>query len=297
MRRLPSLTALRFFEESARHMSFNKSAMALCVTPGAVSRQIRLLEEALGTTLFYRDHTGIRLTRQGQALHASLAEAFDVIEQATHIVIQRHPPPRKRLTVITPPTFATRWLSPRLGSLLQALPGIDFSILTDNTEPQPCSIRFGHQAQRPCRSELLFIEQHVLVGGVKFRGQHVETLLQQLPTLHVLHGKNRLSLWPDWLDAAGLPNTYADNGIEFSTLDQAIHAACAGMGLAVVDRNMIAHELLAGALLQLSPIECHGPYGYWLETHASHEHEEISAFSAWLHNAAAQPGGNQLVLA
>ena len=70
MRRLPSLTALRFFEESARHMSFNKSAAALCVTPGAVSRQIRLLEDALGTKLFDRDHKGIRLTKQGEELLA-----------------------------------------------------------------------------------------------------------------------------------------------------------------------------------------------------------------------------------
>jgi len=106
MRRLPSLTALRFFEESARHMSFNQSALALCVTPGAVSRQIRLLEDALGTPLFHRDHTGIRLTQQGQALHASLANAFDAIEHAAHAVATTPYGRRKQLTVSTP----HRWL-------------------------------------------------------------------------------------------------------------------------------------------------------------------------------------------
>ncbi|WP_186249697.1 MULTISPECIES: LysR family transcriptional regulator, partial [unclassified Burkholderia] len=65
MRRLPSLIALRFFEETARHLSFNRAAVSLCVTQGAVSRQIRLLEEALGARLFERDHKGVRLTDAG----------------------------------------------------------------------------------------------------------------------------------------------------------------------------------------------------------------------------------------
>src|ERR1700733_15595436 len=76
MRRLPSLIALRFFEETARHLSFNRAASALCVTQGAVSRQIKILEESLAIKLFERDHRGIRLTSAGALLLPSVTDAF-----------------------------------------------------------------------------------------------------------------------------------------------------------------------------------------------------------------------------
>ncbi|MDR5827352.1 LysR substrate-binding domain-containing protein [Caballeronia sp. LP006] len=283
MRRLPSLTALRFFEESARHMSFNKSAAALCVTPGAVSRQIRLLEDALGARLFDRDHKGIRLTAQGTELLACVSEAFDSIERTTRKLSISPKSERKRLTVSAPPTFASRWLSPRLGSLMDAVPDIDLSVRTDATGEFQCTIRFGHEARADHRSALLFIERHVLVGASKYAGQDVVALLERLPALHVLHNDARLTLWPNWLDAASLSRGFAENGIEFSTLDQAIRAALAGTGLAVVDRNMIADELHDGTLAQLSPAESTGPYGYWLDigpSAAAQDH--VQAFAEWL---------------
>jgi LysR family transcriptional regulator, glycine cleavage system transcriptional activator len=289
VRRLPSLTALRFFEESARHMSFNQSALALCVTPGAVSRQIRLLEDALGTRLFVRDHKGIRLTAQGAELLACVSQAFDSIEHVTRALSTSRNSERKRLTVCAPPTFATRWLSPRLGSLMDAVPDIDLSVRTDAVETRHCTIRFGVEALPDRRSELLFIERHVLVGAPKFAAQTVDALLPRVPTLHVLHNDTRLTLWPNWLDAAGLPRELAENGIEFSTLDQAIRAARAGSGLAVVDRNMIADELDDGSLVRLSPVESSGPYGYWLDIAPGHAGEDwVLAFAEWLRGEGAR---------
>jgi LysR family transcriptional regulator, glycine cleavage system transcriptional activator len=293
VRRLPSLTALRFFEESARHMSFNKSAHALCVTPGAVSRQIRLLEDALGTKLFDRDHKGIRLTAQGTELLACVSEAFDSIERVTRALSATSRSVRKRLTVCAPPTFATRWLSPRLGPLMDAVPDIDLSVRTDEFDARHCTIRFGVDALPDRRSELLFIERHVLVGAPKFAGQAVDALLQRAATLHVLHHDKRLMLWPNWLDAAGLPREHAEDGIEFSTLDQAIRAARAGTGLAVVDRNMIADELDDGSLVKLSPVETTGPYGYWLDIATTHASDErVLAFAEWLRGEGARANGD-----
>jgi len=283
MRRLPSLTALRFFEESARHMSFNQSATALCVTPGAVSRQIRLLEDALGTRLFDRDHKGIRLTPQGAELLQCVAMAFDSIERVTRALSNVQRSERRRLTICAPPTFATRWLSPRLASLMDAVPDIVLSVRTDLAEERECCVRFGCEARAGHQSELIFIERHVLVGATKFAGQPVEALLSRLPALHVLHNDARLTLWPNWLDAAGLPRSHAENGIEFSTLDQAIHAARAGSGLAVVDRSMIADELQDGSLSQLSVAETNGPSGYWLDIAPAYaESDCVRAFAEWL---------------
>src|SRR5260370_38777745 len=102
MRRLPSLIALRFFEETARHMSLNGAALALCVTQGAVSRQIKILEDSLGTKLFERDHKGIRLTAAGAQLLPCLSQAFDTIEHGTwHLAAAAG---RRRLVLAVPPT-------------------------------------------------------------------------------------------------------------------------------------------------------------------------------------------------
>jgi DNA-binding transcriptional LysR family regulator len=176
---------------------------------------------------------------------------------------------------------------------MDAVPDIDLSVRTDAVDDRQCCIRFGYEARADHRSELLFIERHVLVGALRFAGQSVEALLERLPALHVLHNDTRLTLWPNWLDAAGLPRAFGENGIEFSTLDQAIHAARAGSGLAVVDRNMIADELHDGALVLLSPVESIGPYGYWLDIAPSFAgSDSVQAFAEWLRSEgakAAQP--------
>jgi DNA-binding transcriptional LysR family regulator len=274
MRHLPSLIALRFFEETARHLSFNRAARALCVTQGAVSRQIRLLEESLGVKLFERDHKGIRLTQAGVLLMPSVTEAFDVIERGTrHLTGSVE---RKRLIVALPPTFATQWFSSRLGALAEQLPDVDLSIRTQESDECHCSVRFGRDAAAHGWSELLIVERHALVGSASFTGTPVESLLDRLPALHVLHEDVRLNLWPDWLAKAGL--------------QQAIHAARRGVGLAVVDLNMIADELTEGALVRLSDVEISGPFGYWLDVPEAHrDTSTVTGFAEWLRNEAALP--------
>ncbi|MFM0592190.1 MULTISPECIES: LysR family transcriptional regulator [Paraburkholderia] len=281
MRRLPSLIALRFFEETARHMSFNRAATALCVTQGAVSRQIKLLEESLGAKLFERDHKGIRLTPAGVQFLPCLSEAFDTIERGFRQITAAKG--QRRLVVAVPPTFATQWFSPRLGSLAVELPDVELSIRTEPTNDCHCTIRFGRHALPDAHSELLMIERHVLVGAPRLLGQPLDQLLEQMPALHVLHNDARLDLWPNWLAKAGLPAHYAENGTEFSTLEQAIRAARKGAGLAIVDRNMIVEELADGSLAQFSDIEVAGPFGYWLDVaqrHAGLEH--VQAFAGWM---------------
>ncbi|CAH2796119.1 MAG: Putative LysR-family transcriptional regulator [uncultured Paraburkholderia sp.] len=109
------------------------------------------------------------------------------------------------------------------------------------------------------------IERHVLVGTPRLLDQPLDFLLDRMPALHVLHNDARLDLWPNWLAKADMPARYAENGIEFSTLEQAIRAATKGAGLAIVDRNMIVDELASDSLAQFSEIEVTGPFGYWLD--------------------------------
>jgi DNA-binding transcriptional LysR family regulator len=111
----------------------------------------------------------------------------------------------------------------------------------------------------------------------------VETLMHRLPHLHVLHEGERLSFWSDWLTAAALPDGGEDDAIEFSTLEQAIHAARKGAGLAIVDRNMITEELANGSLVPLSDVQVTGPYGYWLDiVHENVQLAHVQAFADWV---------------
>ncbi|SDR43209.1 transcriptional regulator, LysR family [Paraburkholderia fungorum] len=281
MRRLPSLIALRFFEETARHMSFNRAATALCVTQGAVSRQIKLLEESIGAKLFERDHKGIRLTQAGSQFLPCLSDAFDMIERGfRQLTVAKV---RRRLVVAVPPTFATQWFSLRLGALAVELPDVELSIRTEPSADCHCHIRFARHALADAHSELLTMERHVLVGAPRLLAQPLDTLLDSMPALHVLHNDARLELWPNWLAKAGLPARYADNGIEFSTLEQAIRAASKGAGLAIVDRNMIVEELADGELAQFSDIEVTGPYGYWLDiAQRNIAVEDVQTLARWI---------------
>ncbi len=281
MRRLPSLIALRFFEETAQHLSFNRAATSLCVTQGAVSRQIRILEESLGEKLFERDHRGIQLTAAGARLLPCVTEAFDILERGTRSFASEKT--RRRLVLALPPTFATQWFSPRLPLLAAALPDVDLSVRTGPMADCNCVIRFGRSALPGASSELMAIERHSLVGAPWLGGEPLAALVRKWPHLHVLHEGERLNLWPDWLASAGLPGGDEHDGIEFSTLEQAIHAARKGAGLAIVDRNMITEELANGSLVQFSDVQVTGPYGYWLDIAREHvQLPHVQAFADWM---------------
>ncbi|MGC4009140.1 MAG: LysR substrate-binding domain-containing protein [Pseudomonas sp.] len=267
MRNLPPLTMLRVFEEVAHHRSFNRAAEALNVTQGAVSRQIKQLEEYLGISLFLRTPRGLTLTEAGGALAPHLGDAFDQIERALQAV--RVPNLRQRLRILAPPTWGTRWLSPRLRGFLQRYPDISLSV-TNHLEGESvgeldCRIRFGQQQATSCHSELLVMERHIAVASPELFDAEQPPELSAHPLLHILHEGKRLKVWENWLEAVGRNDIDASSGIEFSTLDQVIHTALAGGGLAVIDRQMIERELATGSLLPITPVEVIGPYGYWLD--------------------------------
>ncbi|WP_439893901.1 LysR family transcriptional regulator (plasmid) [Ralstonia sp. 25C] len=294
MRRLPSLIALRFFEETAHHLSFSRAATSLCVTQGAVSRQIRLLEDALDVRLFERDHKGICLTDAGQRLLPFVEQAFNAIECGIGEIASTPAGTRRRLTVSMPPTLATQWFSPRLRALAEVQSEVELSIRTSADEDCDCHIRFGRAAQPGMHSERLMVEQHALVGAQQFATEPLDVLLAKLPPLHVLHEGKRLTLWADWRAQAGLPVLHANDDIEFSTLEQAIHAARKGVGLAVVDLNMIEEEIAAGSLVQLSPVRVVGPFGYWLDiTPTSATAEHVRVFGTWLRDQVAEVSAPQ----
>ncbi|MHC8314852.1 LysR substrate-binding domain-containing protein [Pseudomonas sp. LB3P31] len=285
MRQLPSLNTLRVFEEVARHRSFSQAALGLNVTQGAVSRQIKQLEDYLGVALFIRTPQGLSLTEAGTTLSPHLSDAFDHIERALQAV--RVPNLRQRLRIVAPPTWATRWLSAHLRVFCQRYPDISLSVTNqathDNLAETDCHIRFGLEAATHCHSQLLVMERHIAVASPELFIEGQPPDLQQFPLLHILHNGKRLKVWENWLETMGREDIDAGQGLEFSTLDQVIHTALAGGGLAVIDRQMIEKELANGSLVPITPVEVIGPYGYWLDVANDKQGlSKVRLFTEWL---------------
>ena len=285
MRHLPSLNMLRVFEEVARHRSFNRAAVGLNVTQGAVSRQIKQLEDYLGVTLFIRTPQGLSLTEAGNALAPQMDDAFDRIERALQAV--RVPNLRQRLRIVAPPTWGTRWLSAHLRTFCQRYPDISLSVTHqashDSFAETDCHIRFGLEAVSQCHSQLLVMERHMAVASPDLFMDGQPPDLRHSPLLHILHDGKRLKVWENWLSAMGREDIDAAQGLEFSTLDQVIHTALAGGGLAVIDRQMIEKELANGSLLPITPVEVIGPYGYWLDVANDKQGlSKVQLFTDWL---------------
>jgi LysR family transcriptional regulator, glycine cleavage system transcriptional activator len=131
IRRLPPLNAIRAFEATARHLSFTKAAQELCVTQGAISRHVAALETGLGTKLFERRHRAIELTPKGEIYFRALRDAFERIEDATEHVTGIVDTPTLRIKL--PPTFAIRWIVPRLARLHAIDRSLDVQITTSHS--------------------------------------------------------------------------------------------------------------------------------------------------------------------
>jgi LysR family glycine cleavage system transcriptional activator len=288
MKRLPPLNALRAFQVTAQLGSFTKAGDVLNVTQGAVSRQVKLLETTLGRPLFLRVHQGIRLTEAGEQLAQGLHLAFNAMQTAVERVYSDRS--RQQIAVNTPPTFATRWLAPRLSDFCQRYPLVDLQITTDSVQSLregtglDCLVVYEREAWPRSEGQLLTTERHVLVGHPKFWRNEVPPSLTDMTLLHILNGHERLRVWERWIEAHQLDHLDPKPGLTFSTLDQVINAAVSGTGVAVVDEAMVRPELASGALRRINDLHLDGPYGYWLvdvslddETRAT-----VRLFQEWL---------------
>ncbi|CAI1581920.1 Gcv operon activator [Serratia quinivorans] len=266
MRKLPSLSMLRVFEETCRTLSFSKAAEALFITQSAASRQIKQLEEFLGKLLFIRSHSGLALTQDAILLLPRVRQSLDILEEGIQQVQLHNPLQHLRLQVA--PTFATRWLAPRLVALRRRNNQLQIALISETRQKYcdfDCAIRFGEPADCAVSGEWLCHERLVLVGSPLLMLNEAFPPLHTQPQLHILNGDIRLDNWACWLAAAGQVIAGQQSGLEFSTQDQVINACITGAGYAVLDRLMIRNELQSGLLVLLSPLELKSRNGYWLE--------------------------------
>lgn len=289
-RKIPTLNALKVFEVAAGLGNFTRAADVLNVTQSAVSRQVRQLEDQLGEVLLERHHHHLRLTGAGRLLLKALHESFDRIELSVRAIQQKQH--QNRLRVNAPPTFALRWLLPRLGRLREHHPELDVTVTSASQDTLAesgqldCAIRFGNGEWSHLESSLLMHEQHIAVcAPTLLNGSAPEqTDLSSMTFLHVLASQDRRYMtWQHWLDAAGLGGLDMRGGYEFDLLDMAIRAAVDGLGMTVADRHMVNQELSDGRLVQFKETQVEGHQSYWFVTRPEQAlSPAVETFRGWL---------------
>ncbi len=301
-RNLPPLNSLRAFEAAARQLSFTKAAEELHVTPAAVSHQIKALEEQLGVALFRRLTRALRLTEAGQAALPSLRDGFDKLAEG--VARARAHETSGAVTVSVGPSFAAKWLVPRLDRFRMAHPDIEVRIdATDQLvdferDNVDLSIRFGSGHYPGLEVEPLLIEETIfpvcspalLEGPQPLREP---TDLRHHTLLHLDWDLERVTApsWRMWLLAAGVHDVDYMRGPVFSMESLALQAAMEGQGVALVSSVLAGHDLAAGRLVMPFNLSVCDPldFRYFVVTpKRTAELPKVAAFRGWLLAQAAE---------
>ncbi|MEO4047962.1 LysR family transcriptional regulator [Pseudomonas sp. CAU 1711] len=255
-RELPPLNALRAFEAAARLHSVSKAAKELHVTHGAVSRQIRALEEQLGVTLFDKDGRGVKLTDAGLRLRDASSDAFERLRVVCAELKQRQSD--APFVLGCPGSLLARWFIPRLDRLNRELPELRLQLSASEGELDPrrpgvdATLCF---AAPPWPADMRVLELEVeRIGPVLSpRYQHYPRL-QGAPAVSLLgepllHTASRPQAWPQWARAQGLDPARLRQGQGFEHLYYLLEAAAAGLGVAIAPQPLVADDLAAGRLV------------------------------------------------
>ncbi len=300
-RPMPPLGALRAFEAAARHLSLTKAARELHVTAGALSHQIRGLEELLGLKLFERRVRSIGLTTAGKQLYPGLQTGFQQIRDAVAELTRTG---NERVIVIsTPPGFTAKWLAPRLYRFSLAYPDIDVRVSSsiDNvnfrTDGVDASVR-NMASDAPGDAELLvekLIEMSVVpVCSPKLfsaQGPFAEAAaLSRVPLIHddTLVNRAEVPTWSDWFAKAGVKSVDVSRGLRFNSADHAIDATVEGAGVLLAHDVLAYDELRTGRLMVAFPLVVRSGRAYHFVCPKRREHHpHVQAFRAWIKQEAA----------
>ena len=285
--------SLHVFDTVARHLSFTAAASELNLTKGAVSYQIKRLEDELGFAVFHRHHRRITLTDKGQKLWHTSQTAFEnlrreisTLQCATH----------NRITIGMSTYFASRWLSPRLMRFITAHPGIGLRL-----QPQvdlsdldrfdiDLAIRWGNGTWDDMLIEELFVCPAFPTASPDL-AKHIGTmqLEQALQAVPLLHDRDGSTAWREWHEAAGVPYRESRNDLVIPDPNVRVQAVIDGQGLALND-DLVNLEITSRKLALISPIR--------LETHGYHlayrpqalENDALREFRNWIKSEAASSG-------
>lgn len=320
-RHLPPLNALRAFEAAARHLSFVLAAKELHVTAAAISHQVKGLEEHLGVKLFRRRARGLELTGAGRTCLPKLRDGFDRLAEAVEQVRTSIAP--GTLSVSCAPTFASKWLGPRLHRFLAVHPDLDVRIHASTRLIDPTR---SDVAAAKSQSDAPIDDADVAIrfGSGHYPGFHVDPLLAVSVTPmcgpRLLAGDSALRepsdlrnhvliqdnippeddrpLWTRWLEAAGVEGVDVSHGLRFNHAVLALEAAADGLGVALGMPQIAAFDLASGRLVVPFALRLPLASAYYLVSSGERsERGEVTAFRRWILEEAsrqstplAQPG-------
>jgi len=284
---LPPLAAIRAFEAAARHGSFTRAGDELGMTQAAVSYQIRILEDRVGTALFLRHPRGVELTETGRRLSRRAGDALDLLREAFAEARGRS---REILVISVVPTFATNLLAQRLSMFQDAHPSIAVRVdlnqaLIDFTrEEVDLAIRAGTGGWPGLENHLLLPGTFTPMLNPKLAetigGVHRPSDLLGLPLLQPSD-----PWWRMWFEAAGLPTEHltTDSELRFGSQVLDVNAAIAGQGVGILTPAFCRDAVDQGLLFQPFDLTCEDTHGYWLVyPHNRRNAPKIRAFRDWI---------------
>lgn len=255
-RALPPMNSLRAFEAAARMQSFTLAAEHLCISPAAVSQHVKNLEQYYGVALFTRTTRQVTLTPAGQQVFPALRDAFKQLHIAHHqLQALQHP---QTITVSVDPSFAGKWLLPRLESFRVAYPHYDVRIEATNTladftsDNVDLALRCGTGNYPNTESQLLIADEAFPVCSPQLLDGKTHLPLEQLHEFSLIHSDwhfqhHAAPKWDDWLRLADIPQL-PQRHLRFSMDTLAIQAAIDGMGIALCMGAFVVDDIAAGRL-------------------------------------------------
>jgi LysR family transcriptional regulator, glycine cleavage system transcriptional activator len=291
-RSLAPLSAWSAFEAVARRLSFTRAAEELHVTPGAVSQQVRRLEQQVGFTLFSRTRREVSLTPIAVRILPDVQAAFQLLSRASAGSISVSE--SRSVTVSVAPSFATKWLLPRLPGFTVAHPEIDLRIsatvsLTDfSSDGADIAIRFGAGNYPGVAVERLFDESVTPLCAPALLRKARLRRPEDLRRMQLIHdasipGDGALNAWNRWLQFAGVRGVPAERGTRFSLAEHAIQAAIDGSGVVLARLCLAERDLAAGMLVQPFRLVMPLDVGYFLVMPRRRTNRyEVLCFREWL---------------
>lgn len=282
--RLPPLNSLRLFEASARLLSFKNAAEELLLTPSAVSHGIQTLEEWLGMPLFLRTTKGLVLSEAGNAYIPIVRQALELLASGSASIASKQS--IGQLAISMAPTFAAKWLLPRLHRFRDRYPDIRVVIDTSHERTElsdggaDLAIRMGRGNWQGIIADKLLSEEMIPVCSPAIFNR-VRSLkdIEQSPLIHVTTVSED---WATWATSTGRAVPDPAKGLQFDTIQMAFEAACQGLGVAIGRKPLVNSELASGTLVEVwETVESNT--AYWL-VGSEHRADDprIIAFRSWI---------------
>lgn len=285
-RLLPSMSMLQAFSAAARCESFTEAAADLGLTQGAISRQVRALEQQLGAELFARVRKSVRLTAAGRRYAEEVDKALQTVRLASLDVMTHRAGGTLNLAIL--PTFGTRWLIPRFPAFLREHPDITVYFSTKlspfdfKKEDLHAAIHYGRTDWPDTESTFLMKEETVPVAAPALLREQAVNAPADLLEMPLLHLATRPRAWPDWFRDAGFERP-ATTGMVFEEIAAVAQAAAAGLGVSLLPRFLIENELARGELAIVLEQPLKSSFGYYLVTPRDRmAYAPVVAFREWL---------------